>query len=353
MSQKFFLAGVGDAELIDKNTAEIVATSNTLINSGITFSASPQDVAGGLSNKLLGQYFTDARMEIKLEDALFDMNYLALNVGGSISVGGDIEILETITTTVLNTITVSGTPQAFLTFGTIGWYAVAGETNWTKITFTGSSATVSNLAIGTTVCVKYIKEDVTIEQFTVSSTFIPSQCYLLLKLPLFKTGLDKNIYASSNKVGEVHVVVPTYQISGSMDLSLSSSGTASSSISGMALASLTSNTSCDGVGDYAYVKQVILGKDEFADVKAIVVEDSDIDLAVAGTQTIVIYKLFKGNASSAPLDNSKVTFTSLTPSKATVSNAGLVTGVSAGASVIECIVTGHTSLIATANVTVS
>lgn len=353
MSQKYILAGVGTAELIDKSSGNIVATSKTLVNSGVSFTVNANDVRGGLANKLLGQYFSDATMSITLEDALFDLNYLSLNTGGTVSVGGNIMTTEQITTTVVNQITATSTPKSFLTLGTIGWYALAGTDTWNKVTFVGSVATVSNLPIGSTICLKYLKEDAISEQFTVSSAFIPSQCYLLLTLPLFKTGLDTNTYASSSKVGEVQIEVPTYQLSGAQELNLTSSGTATSSISGMALASLGGASSCNSDGDYAYVKQIIFGQDEFANVKAIVVEDSDIDLAVAGTQKLVLYKLFNGVVAPALLANSKVTFTSLTTAKATVNSAGLVTGVASGSAVIECVVTGHTNLIATANVTVS
>lgn len=353
MSQKYILAGVGTAELIDKTSGNIVATSKTLVNSGVSFTVTANDVRGGLANKLLGQYFSDATMSITLEDALFDLNYLSLNTGGTISVGGDIMTTEQVTTTVADTITVTSTPQSFLTLGTIGWYSVAGSETWSKVAFSGSNATVAGLASGTTVCIKYLKEDAVSEQFTVSSTFIPSQCYLLLTLPLFKTGLDTTTYASSSKVGEVQVEVPTYQLSGGQELNLTSSGTATSSISGMALASLSGASSCDSAGDYAYIKKIIFGQDEFANVKAIVVEDSDLDLTVGGTQTLILYKMYFGNILPALLENNKVTFTSGTTGVATVSSAGVVTGVSAGTSTIICVVTGHTNLVATATVTVA
>lgn len=353
MAQKYILAGVGNAKVVNKTTGNVVATSKTLINSGVSFSVNATDIAGGLGNFLLGQYFSDARMNITLEDALFDLNYLALNTGGTISVGGDVQTRETITTTVANTITVTGTPKPFLTLGTIGWYSIAGEDNWTKITFTGSSATVADLPIGSKVCVEYMVEDASSEQFTVSASFIPDQCYLLLELPLFKSGLDTTTYTNASKIGTVQIEVPSYQISGAMELSLSSTGSATSSINGMALASISSNTSCDNSGDYAYVKKVIIGADEFSNVKAIVVEDSDVDLAVAGTQTLVLYKMYDGNILPSLLANSKVTFTSSASGVATVSSAGVCTGVSAGASTITCVVSGHTDLVATATVTVT
>lgn len=352
MSQKYILAGVGTAEMIDKSTGEIVATSNTLVNSGMNFAVTAEDIRGGLANKLLGKYFHDSGLAITLEDALFDLNYLALNTGGTIGVGANIMKTVQITTTVINQITAPTTPQTFLNLGTIGWYSIAGSTTWNKITFTGSNASVSNLPIGSVVCLQYIATDATVERFTVSATFIPSQCYLLLTLPLFRTGLDTNTYSSASKVGEIQVEVPTYQISGAVDLSLTSSGASTTPISGDAIASFGSTSSCDANGDYAYVKQIIVGKSEFADVKAIVIEDSKIDLAVGGTQTLSVYKLFGGMVASAQVDNTKLTLVSSTPAKATINSAGLITGVASGTTTISATVTGYPNLVATANVTV-
>ena len=354
MAQKYIAASVGVADIISKTSGEIIGRSNTLINSGVSFAVTPNDIKGGDGNRLLGQYFSDATMKITLEDALFDLNYLALNTGGTISVGGDVMTTEQITTSVENKITVTDTPQEFMEMGTIGWYSLAGKDTWTKITFVGSEATVSGLASGTTVCVKYQKLDSTSEQFTVSSSFIPDQCYLLLTLPLFKTGLDTTVYTSASKVGYIQIAVPSYQLSGAMDLSFTSGGATTSSISGVALASMGNDVSCDSVGDYAYVKKIIIDQDEFENVKAIVAEDSDIDLTTGEDQLLVLYKMYDGNTIlPSLLDNSKVTFTSDGAGVATVSTSGVVTAVGSGTATITCVVTSNTDLVATALVTIA
>ena len=113
MSQNYILAGVGTIQLFDKSGGDIVATSKTLTESGISFTVTAEDIRGGLANKLLGQYFHDSGMALTLTDALFNMNYLALNVGGTISVGGDAMTTEQVTTTTANKITVTDTPQDF------------------------------------------------------------------------------------------------------------------------------------------------------------------------------------------------------------------------------------------------
>ena len=354
MASKFILAGVGDIQLFDQSSGEIIVTSKTLTDSGINFSVTAEDIRGGKANAILGKYFHDTAMELTLTDALFSLEYLALNVGGTITAGSNVFTTEQITTAVADTITVSETPQQFGSIGTIGWYSIAGKDEWSKITFVGKDATVSNLPVGTTVCVKYIHTDASAEQFIVSSAFIPSQVHAVLTLPLFKAtvGADAS-YTSSSKVGEVQVDIPNFLLAGAQELSLSSSGAATTALSGSALASYTGNEGCDADGYYAILKQVIIGKDEWADVKAIVIADSDIDLAPAETQTLEVYALYSGVKAPRLIENSKLTFTSSADTYAEVgANTGVVTAVADGTANIEVVVTGHSDLNAMCVVTV-
>jgi hypothetical protein len=352
MSQKYVIAGVGSAELIDKTSGEKVADANTLVNSGMNFTVTAEDIRGGLANKLLAQYFHDSGLSITLEDALFDLNYIAINTGSTISVGGDVMTTEQVTST-LNTITVTGTPRPFLGLGTIGWYQVAGTNTWTKITFTGSVASPT-IASGQTVCVRYVVADTVSEQITVSSTFIPDQCYMLLTLPIFKTGLDTTVYSSASRVGEIQVEVPTFQLSGAMDMALTSSGTTTSNISGNALASTVAGAGCSSDGVYANIKKIIFNQDEFANVLGIVVLGSDVDLTVGDTETLTVLKYYGGKIANSVVDNSKLSFTSTDTGVCTVgSHTGLLTAISDGSATIEIFATTVPTLTATATVTVT
>ena len=90
MSQKFILAGVGTIQLFNPSTGDLIVTSKTLTESGLSFTVTAEDVRGGVSNKILGKYFHDSGMTLKMTDSLFSLQYLSLNVGGTIAVGGDI-----------------------------------------------------------------------------------------------------------------------------------------------------------------------------------------------------------------------------------------------------------------------
>ena len=184
MSQKAILASVGTVQLFDQSSGDLIVTSNTLVDSGIDFSVTAEDIRGGMANALLGQYFHDSAMSLTLTDSLFDFNYLALNVGGTIQASADVLTVEQVTVETINKITVEDTPRAFGNFGVIGWYSPVGKNEWTKITFdSDKTATANGLAVGDVVCVKYIKTDASAEEFTVSSAFIPAQVYAILTLP--------------------------------------------------------------------------------------------------------------------------------------------------------------------------
>ena len=354
MSQKFILAGVGTIQLFNPSTGDLIVTSKTLTESGLSFTVTAEDVRGGVSNKILGKYFHDSGMTLKMTDSLFSLQYLALNVGGTIAVGGDVMTDEQVTTTVANQITVSETPKDFSSLGTIGWYSIAGADNWNKITFTGKVANVTSLPIGTTVCVKYMKEDATMEQFTVSSTFIPSQCRALLTLPLFKAGTDNTTsYTSSSKVGEVQVEIPNFILDGAQELSLTSSGVSTTALSGSALTTFDGTEGCNGDGYYGKLKQIVFNKDEFGDVQNIVIADSAIDLASTETQTLQVYAVYGAGVAPKLIDNSKLTFASDTTATATVSTDGVVTAVANGKAVITVNVTSKTALEAKCAVVVS
>ena len=308
-----------------------------------------------MANALLSRYLHDSAMALTLTDALFDFSYMALNVGGTIQTGADVLTVEQVTTAEANKITVSETPQKFGNFGVIGWYSVVGEDNWTKITFDADTKTanVPDLSQGTTVCVKYTKTDASAEQFTVSSAFIPAQVYGVLTLPLFKSGTDTKQFSNSSKVGEVQIEIPNFMFDGNMELALTSAGTTTTPLSGNALATFTGLEGCDSNdGYYAKLKQVTYNKDEFADVKAIVVADANLELKATETQTLQVYAIYSGIKAPKLIDNSKLTFTSSNDTYASVDAKGVVTANAQGHADIEIVVKNKNTLMTAAVVDV-
>ena len=355
MGQQYIIAGVANAQLVSKVDQGMIATAKTLTESAIKLTLSAQDITGGLANQLLGQYFHTSKLAITLTDALFNMNYMASQLGTTIQLGGTITNTVEVTTTVANQITITDTPQAFLSYGTIGWYRLKSSKSaqMTKITFVGSTASVANLPVGSVVCVEYIKSDSAAEVITIPSAAIPAQTSLILTLPIFKAGIDNNTYSEASRVGSIEYVIDTYQLDGNMDLALTASGTTTSAISGMAIA--TQSTDCNATGGtYGHITKTIFNANPFDALRAIAVVGSDIDLAVGAKTTLEVQGIaIDPMITNKKLTNTDLTLVSKTPATATIASTGEITAIAAGTSIIEVSISGYPKLTSTATVTVA
>jgi len=345
------ILAIGTLTGFDKTTNDIIVKSDSLTTAGLDLALTMEEIRGGISNPIQGYLPHTSGFGVTLEDCLFDMNYMALNCGGDITSSAGVMTTETVTTTVLNTITVTNTPVALSgNTAVVGWWKLASSTDdaWTTATFTGKNLTAT-LAIGSEVCVKYVYTNASARQFTVSSAFVPKVIRAVITYTLYATSQSGT--GSNAKIGELQIEIPNFQFVGAQSYSVSSSGASSSPIGGNALVTYTG--SCSGAGYYALVKEVITNKDPFANCVAIGVADGKIDLSTTYTsEKIRVYGFYNDGTAPSLLDNALLTFTSGTPATATVgANTGLVTRVASGSSTISIVVTGKTALATTAQVT--
>lgn len=349
---KYVLAGVGTIRAFTQSSTlpELIFTSKTLQENSISIEVSSKDVRGGLSNPLLSRYFHDSLMSATITDALFNLQYLALNVGGNITIGGSSLVTESVTTTVVNQITIAGTPVTFGTAGTVGFYTIEGQEDYKSITFVDKTATVTNLPIGSKVCVTYNTNDDALQLFTVPSAIIPSEVHLEMTYPLFAGGITNQTLSTSSQVGELIVDIPRFQLSGSTTLSMTASGVSNSSLSGQALASYTT-ANCSDMGMYGTVKMKIYGKNWSEDLESMAVDGAEISMSTGEKLTLKVVGIFSGGITGV-LNNSNLTFTSGTQATATVSNTGEIDAKQAGSTVIEIAATDKPDVKAYAEVTV-
>lgn len=289
-------------------------------------------------------------MSATITDALFNLQYLALNVGGNITIGGSSLVTESVTITIVNQITITGTPVAFGTAGTVGFYTIEGQEDYKSISFVGKTANVSNLPIGSKVCVTYNTNDDAMQTFTVPSAIIPSEIHLEMTYPLFAGGITNQTLSTSSQVGELIVDIPRFQLSGSTTLSMTASGVSNSSLSGQALASYTT-ANCSDMGMYGTVKMKIYGKNWSEDLESMAVDGAEISMNTGEKLTLKVVGIFSGGITGV-LNNSNLTFTSGTQATATVSNVGEVEAKQAGTTIIEITATDKPDIKAYAEVTV-
>lgn len=349
---KYSVAGVGYGKALDASGNQLFKTV-TLTDSGFSTSTSIEENRGGAGHALQSMYVHSGTFEVAMKDCLADLFYVSLQVGSEITSGANIYTTEEVTTTVANQITVVGTPVGFGALGLIGWYAPQGTEEANKITFVGQTASVSNLPIGSKVCVTYLVEDDSARVIEVVSNFVPAEVHLVFTLPLFKAGVDASNASTSSQLGEWIVDVPRFMFDGAVALNTTSSSNVGFDIKGKALAS-TSVSGCSNKSIYATITEVIYGKDEFANVIELAVADADISVGVAGTNTLKVYKIYNDGTSAKLVDNSKLTFASSVTAKATVgAHTGIVTGVATGESVITAIISSKPSISTVAVVTVT
>lgn len=344
-----FIAGVATVDMLVGNN--IIATAQTLLDSSIDISSSSEDVRGGIGNKLLAKYYHTSVMDINLTDVQFKLEYIAFQTGSTITNGSDIFGSEQVTI-MNNKGTLQGTPVTYNGAKNV-WVSLPGEDAYQTVAVTGKEFDYA-ATDGTVVCVKYVRHDNNAKQIIVSSNFIPDEVTLVMKCNLYKAGRGDSI-SSSSKIGEVQILVPRFQFNGTQNLSLTSSGVANMPISGSALDN--PSIDCSEGGYYAIITELTNEGKWYDNIKAIAVEDSDVDIyssAPGNTQLLKVLAVpapGAGSAFYAPVED--LQFTSDAAGTATVDTEGLVTAAGEGSTTITITVKEKAELQAVANVTVT
>ena len=261
-----FIAGVGNATLFDGE--RLVASANTLIDSGITIGLSFEDVRAGIGNKLYGRYAHTSTFDLKLTDAMFNLEYLAMNTGSDISLGGDVMVDEELTSTAKK-IKLSQTAVA-ISGSKVYAYAKKSGTDNVYDKYAVSETNEIEVPVDGTYCIRYMYTNDLASKMIINANFIPKTLTLILEANLYSGGSCD--IETSTLAGKVTIKVPRFMLNGSQELSLTASGVANTAIEGTALASGCAGCSGDGV--YAEIIQVMANRTVENGFTGIVVEDS-------------------------------------------------------------------------------
>lgn len=345
-----FLAGVANAYLY--NGINLIATAKTLIDSSITIGVTAEDLRGGKGNQLLGRYFHDSTFSIAMTDAMFRLEYIALQTGSTIKQGGDIYTTETVTLGADGAGTVSGTPVDFAGFGIIGWVnRPSDDVVATQVAFNGKGFTYPGGVEGENVCVRYVETDVSARQMVVSANFVPATLRVVLEATIWAGDSGAQL-EQATIAGKLFVEIPRFQLDGSQEIALSSSGLANAPLSGMALRSMDAAAGCDADGYYAIITEQLFGINWYDSVSQLAIEGGDVSVGVGATKSLRVYAIkTDGTAFIAPAAD--LTFTSGATSTATVDTAGVITGVAAGSTTVTVAVTEKPEIVDVTTVTVT
>ena len=333
-----YLAGVGRALLIRGDN--LIGVAKTLTDSTFEFSISSEDIRGGAANMLWGRYFHDSTLTATLTDAMFKLDYIAASLGTNVQSGG-LSIAEEQVSASGGVITATQTPVA--TAGSvIGWYKLPSEENWQVATFNGKNIAVAGVD-NTTYCLKYFYQNENARSIVLNANYIPDEFHVVIINDLFNGDIATDP-SNTTKIGRLITDIPRFQLDGNQSLSLTSSGAATTSLSGSALA-MSDPNSCDDDAYYGTMTEEIFGETWQDNVIALAVADAELELSSDETSTLSVYAVFGGVMASTKKDNSNFTFTVQSGTSATVSSAGVVTGTSTtGDTVIEVALTGYASV---------
>ena len=338
---KKFLAGVARAILLRGNT--IIGVANTLITSGFDFTIASEEIRGGQGNGLFGKYFHDSALNVTIEDAMFNLEYVAASLGTTLRQGGLSFKEEESTVATAKQIPLSTTPLA-LEGSLVAWYSKPGQDNW--ITGTVKTANskyyidVEAATVGEKYCVKYFWQNENAESIVIPVQYVPAELHVILINDEFSGEAIDSI--DTTAIGRLITDIPRLQLAGEQNLALSATGAATTSLSGSALAVASDATSCETDAYYGTMTEEIFGATWQDNVAALAIEDNDIQLATSATATLSVYAVYGGNKASQKKDNSNFTFAVVGGSSSiiTVDETGLVTAKGTGSAYVQVTLTG-------------
>lgn len=338
---KKFLAGVARAILLRGNT--IIGVANTLITSGFDFTIASEEIRGGQGNGLFGKYFHDSALNVTIEDAMFNLEYVAASLGTTLRQGGLSFKEEEATVATAKQIPLSTTPLA-LEGSLVAWYSKPGQDNW--ITGTVKTANskyyidVEAATVGEKYCIKYFWQNENAESIVIPVQYVPAELHVILINDEFSGEAIDSI--DTTAIGRLITDIPRLQLAGEQNLALSATGAATTSLSGSALAVASDATSCETDAYYGTMTEEIFGATWQDNVVALAIENNDIELSTSETATLSVYAVYGGNKASQKKDNSNFTFTVVGGSSSiiTVDGTGLVTAKGNGSAYVQVTLTG-------------
>lgn len=338
---KKFLAGVARAILLRGNT--IIGVANTLITSGFDFTIASEEIRGGQGNGLFGKYFHDSALNVTIEDAMFNLEYVAASLGTTLRQGGLSFKEEESTVVTAKQIPLSTTPLA-LEGSLVAWYSKPGQDNWITGTVKNANGKyyidVEAATVGEKYCIKYFWQNENAESIVIPVQYVPAELHVILINDEFSGEAIDSI--DTTAIGRLITDIPRLQLAGEQNLALSATGAATTSLSGSALAVASDATSCETDAYYGTMTEEIFGATWQDNVVALAIEDNDIQLATSKTATLSVYAVYGGNKASQKKDNSNFTFAVVGGSSSiiTVDGTGLVTAKGNGSAYVQVTLTG-------------
>lgn len=357
MAEKIFTAG--PARALFFYGQDLIGVGETLSDTTFDTSITAEEIRGGPGNLLYGQYFHDSNLTVSITDAMFNLQYVAANLGVNLEQGGlSVSEEEAVVGSTAGSVALTKTPMAF--DGTyIGWYKKPSAAEWSigTIDATQKVMNISGAQTGESYCVKYFYQNENAKSIIIKAQFVPKVLHLVLINDLY-SGSSTEVGSSTSKYGRLITDIPNFQLDGAQNLAWAAASAATVALSGKALAYSDAST-CEVDPVYGTMTQEIFGAKWQNEVVAIAVENADLELAASASEALIVRAVFGKGMASQRKDNSNFIFTKeqspvATATDLTVGTDGVVkAGATSGVAVIEVALKDSNVSPAYVNVTVT
>lgn len=307
-----FLVSTADVAFIVNGM--LAFTGTTSLNTSIAVSMEDQEITGGKGNKTLYKYKYGRKLAPSIEMAEWKLAYIAANVGSTIFEGlKDVfKVAECVTLT--NGVgTLQKTPVGKV-------FVERADGSTIEVTPVGSTITVGSGNENVSATYQY---NANVNRVTVDAESSPMVGELILTA-------DKH-NNQKGKVGEIQIDVPSFQLSGTFDISLEASGSTTTKLDGDALA--VDGATCSDGSVYAYITEIPSAESSVS-VSDIAATPAKINLSVGDATSISVVGIKGGLYSNVGIDIADCVITSGDSTVATVTN-GIITAVATGSTDIN------------------
>ena len=317
MAVNEFILTVADVEVYDSSD-DLIFTSETMIDNTLTQSVNTQEVRGGEFSQLLIEYSFEKNLEITLNDAQFQAQFLAFNNGSSY-VNGNFDVYEQEEVTLASDDgTLSATPVGDI-------YVKRQNGSIQTITPSGTNFTVTG-AGNELVDVRY-RTSKNVDRLQVESDGFPSTFRLVMRAKIFDSDNGQG-----TPVGFFIVEIPNWKVMGNYELTFNTGSPVTSMLTGKALAFNDATTGKSIYANYFIDKTI---NDPVSQVTNILATPDSVTLDISDGDTSQVQVIgIRGNGLTNITNPTGVTYASDTPGVATVSSSGLISPVGAGTAIV-------------------
>lgn len=309
-NKRYFLGSVGKAEAFRVNSngeLELAFVSKTLTDSGLNIQTTKDDIRAGQGAPIQFSFYHDSSVEITLTDVLWKPEYLTAQLGAEFNdVNGHVDYVSK-TATFTNGVsenfneTVLELPLTCMDGDKYAvWGTKKGEDDWKKIAYDGPTHKLTLAGAEGEYCIRFLSNDARAKVAEISTQIIPEVLFLIITAPIFAG--DSCAASKGKAAGHITFEIPKFQLNGAQEFSMNMSSNQTMSLSGIALASET--TDCEAIGGKLLrVIEVIENRDWKDDIEDIM---SDEEYEKVG-QVPHIYGI-KKDGTVTKLDNADLTF---------------------------------------------